>query len=462
MAKSRNSVESVLRAALSSLDLASGPVAIAFSGGLDSSVLLYETARLLGGDVVIALHVNHRLQPQADDWVTHCGQQAEQLGVGFKALNAQSAPAQGESIEAWARDVRYRLLLDAALECKAVALLTAHHADDQLETFLMALARGSGLDGLSGIASDDCRQGVRLLRPLLSIDRSHLLSHAQALGLQWIEDPTNADESLLRNAVRAHLMPVLRKVLPDMPVHLHDFIGQINEWRKQAHQEAQQDLDAARCEPRRWQALNRRPLAALSPGRQALALREWLHESGCRMPSRDRLDEMLGQLLEGQGAHARVEHDGLHLMRHRDLLMAISQDCKAFDAIEPMVLRWEGQSNLELACGGQMVFEPMAGGLSRSWLSQQALLLAPAQGGARLRVKAQGRARSLKNLWQEAAIPVFVRNALPAVWVQDRVLMAAPFGTDCSSDWPRESEGIVLRWVPSDEDPRRAFNNLVK
>jgi len=462
MARSRNSVEPVLRAALSSLDFSSGPVAIAFSGGLDSSVLLYEAARLLGGDAVIALHVNHRLQPQADDWVAHCAQQAEQLGVSFKALSAQSAPAPGQSIEAWARDERYRLLLDAALKCSAVALLTAHHADDQLETFLMALARGSGLDGLSGIAADDRRQGVRLLRPLLSIDRSHLLSHAQALGLQWIEDPSNADESLLRNAVRAQLMPVLRKVLPDMPVHLHDFIGQINEWREQAHQEAQHDLDAARCEPRRWQALNRGPLEALPPGRQALALREWLQESGCRMPSRDRLDEMRRQLLAGQGAHARIEHDGLHLMRHRDLLLAIPQGCKALDAIEPMVLRWDGQASLELACGGQMVFEPMAGGLSRRWLSQQALLLAPAQAGARLRLQAQGRARSLKNLWQEAAIPVFVRNALPAVWVQDRVLMAAPFGTDCGSDWPRESEGIALRWVTSAEDPRRAFNNLVK
>jgi tRNA(Ile)-lysidine synthase len=462
MARSRNSVEPVLRAALSSLEFSSGPVAIAFSGGLDSTVLLHETARLLGGNAVIALHVNHRLQHQAGDWVAHCAQQAEQLGVGFKALNAQSAPAQGESIEAWARDTRYRLLLDAARECGAVALLTAHHADDQLETFLMALARGSGLDGLSGIAADDRRQGVRLLRPLLSMDRSHLLSHAQALGLQWIEDPSNADESLLRNAVRAQLMPVLRKVLPDMPAHLHEVIGQISAWREQAHQEAQQDLDAARCEPRRWQALDRRPLAALSSGRQALALREWLHESGCRMPSRDRLDEMRGQLLAGQGAHARVEHDGLHLMRHRDLLMAISQDCEALHAIEPMVLRWDGQSSLELPYGGRLDFEPMAGGLSRSWLSQQPLLLAPAQAGARLRLRAEGRSRSLKNLWQEAAIPVFLRDALPAVWVDGRLLMAAPFGTDRSADWPSDSNGVAIGWVAGAEDPRQAFNNLVK
>jgi tRNA(Ile)-lysidine synthase len=343
-----------------------------------------------------------------------------------------------------------------------VALLTAHHADDQLETFLMALARGSGLDGLSGIAADDRRQGVRLLRPLLSMHRSHLLSHAQALGLQWIEDPSNADESLLRNAVRAQLMPVLRKVLPDMPAHLHEVIGQISEWREQAHQEAQQDLDAARCEPRRWQALDRRPLAALSPGRQALALREWLHESGCRMPSRARLDEMRGQLLAGQGAHARVEHDGLHLMRHRDLLMAISQDCEALVPIGPMVLRWDGQSSLALACGGRLVFEPMSGGLSRSWLSQQPLLLAPAQAGARLRLRAVGRSRSLKNLWQEAAIPVFLRDALPAVWVDGRLLMAAPFGTDRSADWPSDSNGVAIRWVAGAEDPRQAFNNLVK
>lgn len=462
MARSRNSVESVLRAALSPLERSGRPLAVAFSGGLDSTVLLHETTRLLGADAVIALHVNHGLQPQADDWGEHCAHQARQLGVAFQALKAQSAAAPGDSIEAWARDERYRLLLEATRTCGAAALLTAHNADDQVETFLMALARGSGLDGLSGIAASDLRQGVRLLRPLLSFDRSHLLRRAQSQGWQWIEDPSNADESFLRNAVRAQVMPVLRKVLPGMPAHLHEFMGQISDWREQAHEDARKDLDAALCEPRRWQALDRRVLAGLSPGRQSLALREWLHEAGCQMPSRDRLDQMRRQLLLGQGAHAKIEHDGLQLMRHRHVLLACPQSSQALAAVQPTLLRWNGQSSLELACGGRMVFEPAVSGVSRSWLAQQSLLLAPAQAGARLRMRVGGRSRSVKNLWQEAAIPVFLRDALPAVWIESRLLMAAPFGMDRSPDWPSEPDGIAMRWVPSDEDPRQAFNNLVK
>jgi tRNA(Ile)-lysidine synthase len=279
---------------------------IAFSGGLDSTVLLHSAVRAVGAGSIVAAHVDHGLQPLSKAWFEHCAAESAALGVRFVGLRALGCPARGDNIEQWARGERYRLLFQAAADVGAAALMTAHHADDQLETFLMALARGSGLDGLSGIAAEDHRDGVRLIRPLLSMGRSHLLQHAQTQGLQWIEDPSNADESLLRNAVRAQLMPVMRKVLPDMPAHLHDFIGQINEWREQAHQEAQHDLDAARCEPRRWQALNRGPLEALSLGRQSLALREWLQESGCRMPSRDRLDEMRRQLLAGQGAHAAV------------------------------------------------------------------------------------------------------------------------------------------------------------
>ncbi len=407
------------------------------------------------------LHVNHGLQPQADDWVEHCAHQARQLGVAFQALKAQSAAAPGDSIEAWARDERYRLLLDATRTCGAAALLTAHHADDQVETFLMALARGSGLDGLSGIAASDLRQGVRLLRPLLSFDRSHLLRRAQSQGWHWIEDPSNANESFLRNAVRAQVMPVLRKCSQACQ-HTRT-----SSWARSATGASRHMRTHARIWMQRaanrgagrhwiagcWQACRRW---------QSLALRLWLREAGCRMPSRDRLEQMRRQLLLGQGAHAQIEHDGLQLMRHRHVLLACPQSSQALAAVQPTLLRWNGQSSLELACGGRMVFEPAVSGVSRSWLAQQSLLLAPAQAGARLRMRVGGRSRSVKNLWQEAAIPVFLRDALPAVWVESRLLMAAPFGMDRSPDWPSEPDGIAMRWVPSDEDPRQAFNNLVK
>jgi tRNA(Ile)-lysidine synthase len=424
MARSRKSVDEALGAALAAPDPADPsaaadsdrPWAVAWSGGLDSTVLLHAAVRLAGPSRVLALHVHHGLQPAADDWVGHCAARAARLGVAFRALRAEGAPRRGDSVERWAREARYRLLLDAAREARAAALLTAHHADDQLETLLLALARGSGLDGLTGIAPRDRREGVALLRPLLGLERTALAADARARGLDWVEDPSNADPAALRQARAA--------------------IDEI----------AARDLAAARDAAG---GLDRRPLAALSGPRRAAALRAWIAGLGAAPPSRARLAQIGAQLLDGRAARGEVVHAGWRLARYRDALLAGPAHEPAATA---RTLRWRGEARIALGRDGELRFEPVATGLAPDWLAAQSLRIGPAGSAERLRPRAGQPRRTLKNLRQEAGVPPWRREAYPAVWAGSRLLLAAPFGLDRSDDWPSASPGIEIAWAPPPVD----------
>jgi tRNA(Ile)-lysidine synthase len=487
MARSRKSVDDALGAAFAAPDAAgrdvrpdaTRPVAVAFSGGLDSTVLLHAAVRRLGPANVCALHVHHGLQPAADDWLVHCATQAAALGVAFRGLRASGAPARGDSIEQWARGERYALLLAAARDAGAVALLTAHHADDQLETVLLALSRGCGLDGLTGIAAADRRGDVLLLRPLLALERETLHADALARGLSWIEDPSNADTALARNAVRHRLLPAIRQTLPGLAGQLADTLALLAEARGTLDGLAAADLEAARVAEgapalpdsispsatherlpvaaRIDRGLYRPALAALDAPRQAAALRAWLVGLGARPPTRAKLAALRGQLVLGEGAHGDVGHDGWRLLRHRERLFALPEG--AMPVLPSDVeLSWSGEPAMPVPGGGWLRFLEAPTGLSAEWLSGRPMRLGAARSSARLRLEAGGISRSVKNLWQESGIPTWLRPAMPALSVEGRLLMAAPFGMDRDPIWPTAAPGIRLDWVAdAPGDPRGPF-----
>lgn len=197
---------------------------LAYSGGLDSTVLLHTLHAL--GLPFQAVHVNHGLQPAAPDWERHCSQEAAQLGVPFHGLRVQVHLNTGLGLEAAAREARYRAIaqsLTIALDrgSKPVCVLTAHHQDDQLETVLLQLFRGSGLRGLAGMApcsdwpvDSHLHPELKLLRPLLGFKRADLEALAEAKGWAHIEDPSNQDHQLRRNWLRQVLLPELNTQFP--------------------------------------------------------------------------------------------------------------------------------------------------------------------------------------------------------------------------------------------------------
>lgn len=190
---------------------------VAFSGGLDSTLLLVLAAQYARehGLPLRALHVHHGLSPHADEWVAHCEAVCQQLAVELLVERVTLARGNGESLEAQARTARYQRLTARMREGEW--LLTAHHQDNQLETLLLALKRGAGLRGLAGILQSQPFAGGLLLRPLLDMSRAELAEAAASLPFGWVEDESNQDVSYDRNFLRQTLIPSSRRAGPPWP-----------------------------------------------------------------------------------------------------------------------------------------------------------------------------------------------------------------------------------------------------
>ena len=289
------------------------PLAIAFSGGADSTALLHACAARWPGQV-LAVHVNHGLQPAAVDFEQHCQSACAALGVPLQVLQVDAHARAGQSPEDAARLARYGALRRFALPengqppCATVAL--AQHADDQVETLLLALSRGAGLAGLSAMPSRWLRDGVEYARPLLEVSASDIRSWLQARAVPWIEDPSNAHLGFLRNRLRAELLPVLRAIIPHYADTLPRSAAHAAQGQALLSELAQADLQCL-CGPQ-----GNRPsivqLQELSTARQANVLRHWLFSVHHTQASSAQLQELLAQIAacttRGHQLHIRVGH----------------------------------------------------------------------------------------------------------------------------------------------------------
>ena len=269
------------------------PLTVAYSGGADSTALLLACARQWPGQVQ-ALHVHHGLQAAADDFERHCRSFCATLQVPLLVRHVNARHAPGQSPEDAARRARYQAFEAAtppqAGEWLIRTIALAQHADDQVETLLLALSRGAGLPGLSAMPATWTRNGITYHRPLLKVQASEIRGWLSDQGVAWIEDPTNLDQQFTRNRIRAHLLPALEATFP----HFRDTFARSASHAAQAqevlHDVALQDLALVGKPP----AL--KSLQALSRARQANVLRHWLLDAFQNVPSTAQLTELLDQI----------------------------------------------------------------------------------------------------------------------------------------------------------------------
>jgi tRNA(Ile)-lysidine synthase len=297
------------------------PFVVAFSGGADSTALLLACAQRWPGQVR-AVHVHHGLQAAADDFEAQCQATCLQLQVPLVVRRVQAHPAPGESPEDAARKARYAALADAVRaewpEIEDVVL--AQHADDQVETLLLALSRGAGLPGLASMPARWHRLGLQWHRPLLSVPgmalREWLGSQAPDAVPRWIEDPTNTDVRFTRNRIRAQLLPALAQALPAFRDTFARSAAHAAQAQEALNEVAAEDLARIGVPPR-IEALQQ-----LSRARQALVLRHWLRQHHSTTPSAAQLHELLDQVAacttRGHRLHlkvgqAYVGRNGAHL-----------------------------------------------------------------------------------------------------------------------------------------------------
>lgn len=289
------------------------PLAVAFSGGADSTALLLACLDKWPGQVV-AWHINHGLQSAADAFEHHCRTMCEQLQVSLRVEKIDARHVSGQSPEDAARQARYKAfsalaLMDSAqYAIKSIAI--AQHADDQVETLLLALSRGAGLAGLSSMPMHWQRNGLDFYRPLLSVSGPNIRHWLAQRGGQFIEDPTNVDERFTRNRIRARLLPVLETAFPQF----RDTFGRSALHAAQAQLLLNEiaEQDSLQVHGSQDKGPRIKALQLLSRARQANVLRYWLKSSFRVVPSTAQLSELLDQLAacttRGHRIHIKVAH----------------------------------------------------------------------------------------------------------------------------------------------------------
>lgn len=269
------------------------PLAVAFSGGADSTALLLACAEKWPGQVH-AIHIHHGVQAAGDDFERHCQTFCAQWSLPLVVKRVDARHASGQSPEDVARRARYRAfeavaLVEYAQEAiKSIAL--AQHADDQVETLLLALSRGAGLPGMSAMPASWQRAGLTYHRPLLRVAASDIRRWLVARGVAWIEDPTNVDEQFTRNRIRARLLPALDATFPQFRDTFVRSAAHAAQAQAVLLDVAAQDLAHIGSPPAITQ------LQGLSRPRQANVLRHWLNTAFQAVPSAAQLAELLDQI----------------------------------------------------------------------------------------------------------------------------------------------------------------------
>lgn len=426
-------------------DLPPSPVlAVAYSGGLDSTVLLH--LALQSGRRVHAFHIHHGLSPNADAWEEHCRLQCAQWGVPF----ASRRVALPDRSEASARKARYAALGQLCQEHGVPLLLTAHHLDDQAETILLQLLRGAGPAGLSGM--DACNRAPSLLgsaeillaRPLLHASRAQLEDHVRQHGLAHIEDESNADTRYARNALRHEVMPRLAQAFPGFQERFARSARHAQSAQRLLTELAADDLRA--CLADDGASLQLAQVRALSPDRCRNLLRHWFSQRGIRLPSASWLAEMQEQALTArEDANLKVTHPDCEVRRHRDRLYLVPRRAERPEA--PQQFRWNGESQIAFpAFGGTLHIALAPQGLDPDWLRAQQLSIGYPSGGSGLKLARNRPTRSIKQHYQSLGVPAWERARLPAVSIPGQILFVAGIGMDCHKLSSGPEHRLVFRW----------------
>ncbi|WP_323144251.1 tRNA lysidine(34) synthetase TilS [Massilia phyllosphaerae] len=439
-------------------------IAVALSGGLDSMVLLrlaHAYAREHGLSLS-AFHVHHGLSPNADAWRAHCAAACAALGIGFDAREV-SVEKGKSGIEAAARKARYAALGTMCRAHGVDLLLTAHHLDDQAETVLLQLLRGSGPAGLSGM--DAANRTPALLgdahllmaRPLLQAARADLEALAKEEGIDWVEDESNSDPRYARNALRHTVMPALGAAFPGFQARVARSSMHAQSALRVLLEVAGQDLE--RCLD--GDAIDLAQLRALSPDRINNVLRHWFSVRRLAMPSTAWMDEMIGQLFSArEDAQMLVVHPECHVRRHRERLYLVPKlpdlagmrdpDDEGIIDKHAQAFRWAGEASLAFPhYGGILHFDAAETGFDPDWLRAQPLAIDFRNGGERLKLAPNRPSRSLKAHFQAGGVPAWERTRLPIVSSGIDLLYAAGLGMDCH--YLQQGAGrVALRWETGD------------
>ena len=416
---------------------------VAYSGGVDSHVLLHALAALRHRLIpsIVAVHVNHGLQASADKWERHCATVCRDLDVPLESRRISLRIEAGQSAEEVAREGRYGLF--RSLVQPGDIVLTAHHQSDQAETVLIQLIRGAGPSGLAAMPSIAPFGDAWLGRPLLEFARTEIDRYAESRELAWIEDPSNEAVDMDRNFLRREVIPRLTARWPSVSATLSRSARHCAEAQGLIDEMARVDLHKLQDPGNGSVSVN--GVQALAPPRGRAVLRAWIRQAGRRLPDTVHLDRIMREMLTArEDRNPVVGWGGTQIRRYRGRLYVMVPPNEPEASWSSA---WDGEADLLLPAGrGVLRAERGAGGIARAiWIPARKRVSFRGS-EERLRPAGRGVSVSFKNFFQEQGIPPWERAAIPLVYLDDRLAAVADLCVCEGFGEPEGTEGMRIAW----------------
>ena len=418
---------------------------IALSGGIDSVVLLHVLATLSKQlqFTLSAVHVNHGISRNAMLWSRFCCNLCHTYGISIYVAYLQIEKQAGLSLEAVAREERYRIFN----HMRADYVVLAQHLDDQAETLLLQLFRGAGIKGLSAmpiVRKQISNTAPKILRPLLEVSRSRIEAYARQTKLNWINDESNDSTTFDRNFLRHDILPLLKKRYPNYSKTLSRTSRHLSEASVLLDELAVMDSENCLVSDK-LQVASLRKLSFL---RAKNLLRYTLLQQGITIPSTVKLENILTQLLSIRADNQLHIDVGEHEIRYYKGAVYILPRKKLFH--EPKEYLWRGETHLALQhLNGTLHFSQVSDqGISQQKIMNEPMMIRLRSGGERFMPACNRPRRSLKNLLQEAFIPPWERNAMPLLFCGEKLVWVPGIGIDCEFQVKSGELGILPVWNP--------------
>lgn len=432
-----------LTACLKNLNHASH-IYIAYSGGIDSHVLLHVCASQPElKSKITAVYVDHGLQSLAESWAIHCQAEAEKLAVSFQLLRVNAHPKTGQSPEEAARAARYQALQSLLNENDV--LLVAQHQEDQLETVLLQLFRGAGVQGLAAIPASTAFGKGLMLRPFLDISKQVVQDYAQTHHLSWIEDPTNQSDNFDRNFLRNQILPLLKTRWPNVAKtvsrsashcataqHLLNELGEL--------------LFSTVFNPED-NTLRISKLQQLDSNKKSLVIRQWFRQQDLQMPSAAFIIAIFKTVIDTKtSAEPQLKKAGYVIRRYQDKLYC-DHDLPDFQNLTDLILSWEpAEDKLVLPDNSILQRHPAASGIPVSLWQPAKVTVRFRQGGEKISLAGRKGQHTLKNLFQEAAIPPWERDLIPLLYFNETLVAVADLWLSSTLQTQSDSLCYQLKW----------------
>ena len=399
-------------------------VCVAFSGGVDSHVLLHllATTRHPQLPALRALHIDHGLHAESADWAAHCREVAQALNIEFESIQVSVEKREELGIEAAAREARYHAFrYDLSSD---EVLLTAQHQDDQAETLMLQLLRGAGPAGLSAMWPEATLDGLSVIRPFLNVSKQALLEYARLHQLQWIDDPSNTDLSIHRNYLRHQIWPRLNERWPTASKTMSRSAEHCRE-----AVELMRDLgslDARHVCPEQKNRLSISALSQLPQARQRNLLRYALEQNSLPLPSAAILQRIIDEVIPAaEDRNPEVHWPGVMIRRYRDVIFIEPDRDEPLDLGEFEIT---GSDEIRLADGRLLRWQLESGKGLKQHVLNRPLKLKFREGGERIRLQGHAQHKSLKQLFQEWDVPPWQRQQIPLLFVDHELVAVVGYG----------------------------------